>query len=244
MAMFATHLLVDSQSQKQFLVDEGIFTADRGTVIGNGSICGVDSRRFCPDASARAAIRHELGIAADDTVFLFLGRLNREKGVKELAKAFSIIAAERTDVRLVFVGAEEDVAYAEIINICDSQADKLARVLFTPEPHKFMAAADIFCLPSYREGFGQVIIEAAACGIPAISTRIYGVTDAVEDNITGLLVPPESVESLVEAMRKLAGNPELCKRMGEAARKRVIELFDHEKVTRGLIAFYNQLLHD
>lgn len=238
---FATHIIVDSDSQRQFLRNEGVLADNQGLVIGNGSICGVDPARFCPDSQVKADIRAKLGIGLDHTLILFLGRLNKDKGMLELAQAFSTIASCRENVFLALVGAEEDVSYERIQEICGEHADKLRRILFTPDPHHYMAAADIFCLPSYREGFGQVIIEAAACAVPTVATRIYGITDAVNDNQTGLLIPVGDIDLLVQSLLKLIDNPSLRMQLGESARKRALELFSCTVITQGLIDLYRRL---
>lgn len=240
--LFATHVLVDSPSQRDFLVAEGVLSQNRGVVIGQGSICGVDSQRFHPDAQVRDLVRAELGIGLEQTVVLFLGRLNREKGMLDLATAFADIASQCSDVVLMLVGAEEDVPFSLVQQICGEHHERLRRVSFTPEPERYMAAADIFCLPSYREGFGQVIIEAAASGVPTVASRIYGITDAVDDGRTGLLFPAGDVSALAQALLKLIVDDELRRRMGEAARARALSLFSSEKNTAEMLELYDKLL--
>ena len=239
---FATHILVDSPSQRDFLIAEGVLPPEKGQVIGHGSICGVDRHRFHPDEQTRVTVREDLGIGLESKVILFLGRLNRDKGMLDLAAAFADIAARLSDTALVLVGAEEDVPFAQIQNLCGQYRDRLRRVSFTPHPERYMAAADIFCLPSYREGFGQVVIEAAACGVPTVATRIYGITDAVEDNLSGLLYPPGDVTQLTDKLMLLIDDAELCMKMGLAARVRAIELFSSERVTEQQIKLYAKVL--
>lgn len=241
-AAFATHVLVDSPSQRDFLIAEGVLPRNKAEVIGHGSICGVDPRRFRPDAQVRDAVRAELGIGAAQTVILFLGRLNRDKGVLDLAAAFADLAARRSDVTLVLVGAEEDVSFANLQAVCGTHRDRLRRVSFTPYPERYMAAADIYCLPSYREGFGQGIIEAAASGVPTVASRIYGITDAVEDGKTGRLFPAGDVAALTGALSALIEDRQLRRKMGEAARVRALELFSSEKISAELIRRYEEMI--
>lgn len=239
--LLATDILAVSPSQRDFLVNEGVLPPGKAKVIGAGSICGVDPLRFRPDAENRQAVRHGLGIAQDARVILFVGRLNRDKGMPELAAAFDTIAKQHFDVELLLVGAEEDVSFRRIQEICHAERDRLHYVSFTATPEHYMAAADIFCLPSYREGFGLTIIEAAACGVPAVASRIYGITDAVADGKTGLLFPVGDAAALTQALLRLITENELRQKMGSAARERALELFSSEKIAHELLALYEEL---
>ena len=238
----ATHILVDSPSQRDFLVSEGVLQQGKGIVIGHGSICGVDANRFHPDEQARNTVRSELGIGTEQTVILFLGRLNRDKGILDLAAAFAGIASQRNDVTLVLAGTEEDVTFSRVREICGAHRKRLRSVGFTPSPERYMAAADIFCLPSYREGFGQVIIEAGASGVPTVASRIYGVTDAVEDGKTGLLFAAGDVAALTQTLLKLIEDRNSRLRMGASARTRALELFSSRNITEKMLAFHGGLL--
>jgi len=241
--LFATQVLLDSPSQRDFLISEGVLPQGKGIVIGHGSICGVDAHRFHPDARVREAVRSELSISSEQSVILYLGRLNRDKGILDLAVAFTEIASNRSDVVLVLVGAEEDVSFEQVQQICGVvNRERVRRVNFTLNPERYMAAADIFCLPSYREGFGQVIIEAGASGIPTVASRIYGITDAVEDGKTGLLFPAGDVAELRQALLRLIENQEMRQIMGVLARKRAIEFFSSERITTALLRLYETLL--
>ena len=105
-----------------------------------------------------------------------------------------------------------------------------------------MAAADIFCLPSNREGFGMTIIESTACGVPTVASRIYGITDAVEEGKTGLLFTAGDVSGLTQSLLTLIEDKSLRQQMGVAARLRVLDLFPAHKITEGVLAFYAELL--
>jgi glycosyltransferase involved in cell wall biosynthesis len=237
-----THVLADSASQLEFLRAEGVVKRSQGEVLARGSICGVDTARFRPDNAARNEIRRELGIGPDAFVFVFLGRLTRDKGVVELARAFGEIAAGRDDLFLLCVGPDEAALSDEVRSACGPAAARLRLVGWTSTPEAYIAASDVACLPSYREGFGAAVIEAAAAGLPAIGSRIYGVVDAIEENATGLLFEAGNVRQLAAAMRSLADDRELRSRLGEAARARAIRDFSTTSVTTAMLDFYKRVV--
>lgn len=241
-ARLDTHVLVDSPSQRDFLLAERVLSVDQGMVLGKGSVSGVDAARFRPDPAARAALRTELAIPDTAIVFLFVGRLTRDKGIPELAAAFAEVARGRDDAYLVLVGPDEAALAQAMQAACGPHAARLRFAGFSEQPEKFMAAADVFCLPSHREGFGSVVIEAAAAGLPAIGSRIYGVVDAIEDGVTGLLVGAGDVPALAAAMRRMAEDAGLRRSLGTAARARALRDFSKEALTAGLVDFYGRLV--
>lgn len=242
LAALTTHPLVDSSSQLDFLVAEGVLPPGKAEVIGKGSICGVDTERFRPDAGARLAVRAELGISAEAVVFLFLGRLNRDKGIPELVDAFTALAARRPDCMLLLVGPDEGGMLSRLASLAGDVQRRVGHVGYTRQPERYMAAADVFCLPSHREGFGMSVIEAAAAGLPAVASRIYGVTDAVAEGETGLLHPPGDRAAIESVLDILAGSAELRRTLGTRARERVERDFSEEALTRGQVAFYGKIL--
>lgn len=241
-ARLDTHVLVDSATQRDFLRAQGVLRAGEGEVLANGSVCGVDAARFRPDPATRAAIRDELSIPASALVFLFVGRLNRDKGVLDLACAFEAVARKRADVFLLFAGPDEEALERQIRTRCGETASRVRFVSWTDAPERYMAASDVFCLPSYREGFGAVIIEAAAAGLPAIGSRIYGIVDAIQEGSTGLLFTAGSVSELAAAMEKLAGDQTMRSTLGGAARARALKAFSRGTLTAALVSFYERIL--
>lgn len=240
-ALFATHILVDSHSQRDFLIREKIISADESHVIGNGSMCGVDLKRFSFDAVVRDEIRQRFLIGDSDIVFLFLGRLTMDKGLLDLARSFSRLCETRQDAHLIIVGPDEEDLKDRISSVCETCLDRLHFEDYTHTPEKFMAASDIFCLPSYREGFGAVIIEAAAVGIPSIGTRIYGLTDAIENGVTGFLYEAGNVDELYAGMLQLLNDPALRNKLGENARERAARDFSKDRIVSGMIEFYRNI---
>lgn len=230
LVMTSTCLLADSQSQIDFLISQGVVDKKKIRLIGKGSICGIDIEKFKKHDSKREEIRAKLDIAGDAIVFLFVGRLNKEKGVKELVQAYSSLHEKIPNTYLIFVGPDEENQTKVVHENAGNAMKNIRMIDETPHPEVFYSAADIFCLPSYREGFGQVLIEAGASELPVIATNIYGIVDAVVDGETGILVPVASANDLMAAMILLSKDLDLRKRMGEAGRVRVESHFLQDRV--------------
>lgn len=238
-ARMATHLFADSPSQHDFLVREGILTSDRCTVLGRGSVSGVDTRRFRPDPAARAAVRAELGIDQRARVVLYLGRVTRDKGVLDLARAFARLPA---DAVLLVAGPDEERLAPRMLELSGPAASRLRFAGYTAQPERFLAASDVLCLPSYREGFGTVVIEAAATSVPAVASRIYGITDAMVHGETGLLFTAGDYGELAAALAAILADDSLRARLGCEARRRAVEYFSQEQLTGQLAALYARIL--
>lgn len=241
-ALNAVHVLVDSRSQRDFLIGEKVVSGKKTQVLADGSICGVNTERFRPNPEIRETVRRELNVEGSGIVLLYVGRLAEDKGLTDLASAFNAVCERHNTVYLLLVGPDEEGMRDRIIRLCTGHLERIRFVDYTATPERFMAAADVFCLPSYREGFGMAVIEAAAVGIPAIATRIYGVTDAVEEGATGFLYEPHSVHELAEKMLVTVDNPEIRSEMGRKARDRVNRLYSAERVASAFLDFYQSVL--
>nr|NJM01490.1 glycosyltransferase family 4 protein [Desulfobacula sp.] len=238
-ALLTTHAYADSASQREFLIIKKIISRKKIKTMAHGSISGVDLKRFKPDRINREKIRKAFAVEEDSVVILFLGRMNVDKGVKDLISAF--VRMETQTAHLFLVGPDECGIKKQIPLMAGSSQLRIHIVDYTFEPETYMAAADIFCLPSYREGFGSVIIEAAACGLPSVASRIYGLTDAVVHGVTGFFFPPGDIESLHNAIVALVKDPQLRVCMGKAARNRAWDLFDQKRLTRSMVQEYLML---
>ena len=239
--LFATRILVDSPSQRQFLLDEKVISVGKSSVLHKGSLSGVDLERFRLNSDARVTLRQGMGFSDNDVVFLFIGRLNRDKGVVDLASAFCRVAETYPNVKLLIVGPDEENIAAEIKRITLGCAAQVYFVGFSNKPEDIMSSADVLCLPSYREGFGNVVIEAAAVGIPTIGSRIYGITDAVVDGETGLLFEVKNVPALESCIRTLAADNEFRTRLGRQAINRVHKDFSSDQLGLAWLNYYREL---
>ena len=181
-------------------------------------------------------------IKDDFLVFLFVGRLKKEKGIFELVKAFKNLIKENDKIVLIIVGPDEDEVKKKLFLDIEKFKDVIRWVDFTKTPEIYMAASDIFVLPSYREGFGSVIIEAAACGLPTIGSNIYGISDAIIDGKTGLLFPVKSSGELEVAMLELITNKELRIQLGIEAMDRANNYFSQDDITSKVLDLYKDML--
>lgn len=243
-AVLDNYLLVDGEGQRQFLINNRVLKEKKSRVLGSGSICGVNLERFNPSDAVRTEKRGELGISEDKIVFVFMGRLNRDKGLHELLAAFNSLATQRDDVYLLLFGSDEENISSTFQNY-SSLENKVNFQYYgrTPEPFNMLQAGDVFVLPTYREGFGSSVIEASALGLPVICSDAYGVMDAMLDDETGLRCKVRDVNSLYNSMLKLAVDKDLRSLLGRKGRERVIKEFDGLYVTQAWVEFYHSLFY-
>ena len=239
LAVCATDLYADSASQAYFLEQSRICAKGRIQVFGEGSVSGVNLTRFSPIPERRLRIRQQLGIASETPVFLFLGRLQRDKGVLVLAAAFAQIMDRHATPQLLLVGPDEEALGSQIAQQLPGRCHIIG---LTSHPEDYIDAADVLCLPSFREGFGSVVIEAAAMGVPTVASRIYGLTDAVVDEETGLLCPPGDPNALANALERML-DISLCKKLALRARERAHSLFGAETISGYWLTYYKKKLN-
>lgn len=242
-ARLDNHILVDGKSQREFLVEEEVLRKGQAEVFGYGSISGVNADRFAPDVESRNKIRIEVGIKANAVCYIFLGRLNHDKGIGELYEAFDWLAGEYDDVYLLLVGYDEEGYVAKLTSYKNiKQGVNFHYYGSTPTPEKILNAGDVFVLPTYREGFGTSVLEAACVGLPCICSDAYGVLDAYVDGETGLRCHVGDANSLYECMKQMHDHPDQRKRMGEKSRQRALTDFNGARLTEYWVDFYYQML--
>lgn len=237
-----TESVTDSKHQKKFLEYEKIVNRDSVKVLANGSICGVDTSRFRPNIDYRSEIRKDNNISSDSIILLFLGRLNKDKGILDLVDVFNdILKKSNKSIFLFLVGPDEENIKTKIKKLKNKNFEKIIFIKFTTHPEKYMAAADIFCLPSYREGFGMVALEASACALPIIASKIYGLIDAIEENKSGLFHEVKNKKQIENLLIKLIDDEGLRKRLGKQGRERVLKDFEQKYVTDEFVNYIQNL---
>jgi glycosyltransferase involved in cell wall biosynthesis len=242
----AHRVLAVSRSIRDVAVEEGICPGDKIAVLLEGSVNGVDAGHFKPHgAEARRATRARLGIPDDAEVVGFAGRLVRDKGLVELAEAWSRLRELRQGAHLLVVGREEPQDPVPAHVLAGLRADPrvhMAGHARAPEMPGLYAAMDVVALPTHREGFGIVAIEAGAMELPIVATRIPGCVDAVVDGVTGVLVPAGDAGALCTALERYLKDPELRARHGSAGRARVLTSFQQPALWTALAREYSALL--
>jgi glycosyltransferase involved in cell wall biosynthesis len=234
-------VLCNSKSLRAEALALGFAPAGKLLVLGEGSSNGVDVEHFSPGPSD---VREKIGIPREAPVVGFVGRLTRDKGLPELIVAFDRILRAEPSTHLLLVGwfdAAEDALDSEL----------RTRILSNPRIHctgfvsdvaPYYRAMDVMVLPTWREGFPNAVLEAAASGIPVITTESTGARDAVIPEVTGLLIPPGYPEAIYESVLKLLRDPERRSQMGRAARAWVVEHYSEEQVLGLTAEYYRSLL--
>lgn len=258
---FATKVYPNSFAMRDIIIKEGFCAPGKLKVLGNGSSNGIDTQYFSNAAVPPVAIstlREELGITADDFVFIFVGRLVGDKGINELVEAFSkLVEAERKvkvkaevedvfvsfsgrSVKLLLVGpleTELDALKPETLQEIQ-QHPSIISVGYQDDVRPYFAIADALAFPSYREGFPNVVLQAGAMELPAIVTDINGCNEIISEEENGLIIPVKDAEALQAAMEKIITDQAFYHRMKENARPMIESRYRQEVVWQALLEEY------
>jgi glycosyltransferase involved in cell wall biosynthesis len=243
----ASEVLCVSRSVRRFIIASGFCAPEKCRILGDGGSHGVDTEKFNPAVrgpATRTRIRNEYEIPEDALLLGYIGRLVPDKGIAELALAWTSIRNQFPQVRLLVCGyCEHDHPLPP--GLIDTLRND-PRVRFTggvvkDMPHIY-SAIDICILPSYREGLPNVALECAAMQLPIVTTRVAGCVDSVRNGITGLIVQPRDPEALAAALRRLIENPALRQTLGVEARRFVSRRFSENKISQLLLQEYARLM--
>lgn len=241
----STHIFAVSPKNKEFAIKEKLYKDNKAKVVGNGGTIGVDLNVFDINLKNtwREEIREQYKIEKEDFVYGFVGRLSRDKGARELVKAFLSIE-KNENVKLMIVGPlEEQCLDLDLIN-CIKASKKviLTGLINNKEIKKYYSAIDVLVHPTYREGFGMVLQEAGALSVPSITTNIPGASEVMIDKESCLIVKPKNVEELKNAMLTLYADREMLLYIGEKAYERTLKLYKRELMLENQRKAYQELL--
>jgi glycosyltransferase involved in cell wall biosynthesis len=238
--------VIESESFSMFetAIEHNIYPREKASVIWNGSACGVNLSKYQLPMKAqwREEVREMYGIPPSACVFGYCGRITRDKGMNELFKSFREVLKER-NAYLMIIGAYDnpETIDQEVFD----WAKKCPNVIFTGRQNqvsKYYSALDVFMSLSYREGFGLVVIEAAAMAVPGIVSDALGQRDTIVNGETGLLVKTKDTDSVINAMNFCIEHPEAVLEMGQKARHDVETKYDQDTLFKMLAEHRNELI--
>ncbi|WP_416150492.1 glycosyltransferase [Salipaludibacillus sp. HK11] len=240
----STYIEPDSKGNLLFSHQEGLYKENKSKVVWNGSANGVDLNKF--DVSSkqkwRGIIRKKYYVSAVDFVVGFVGRIDKDKGINELLSAFKVISAKYTNIKLFIIGSKDlDEGINEDLFSWSFSSDAVIYCGYTKNVEYYLAALDLFILPSYREGFGSGVIEAEAMGVPVIVSDIPGPTDAMQKGITGLVIPKGSSDHIVKAIETCFKSPTMLSEMSKNAILFADNKFDQDVLWKYILEDRNEL---
>ena len=240
----ATKVIPEGEGVKKTLLREKI-TSKPLQVILNGNINGIDTNYFTATAvvQSKTNIREKLGFDKNDFVFVFVGRMVKDKGINELVSAFSQLYKENPRGKLLLVGPFEkelDPLFPETEQaILNHEGIKF--VGFQKDVRPFFKAADALVFPSYREGFPNVVMQAGAMGLPSIVTDINGCNEIIIEGKNGAIIPSRDRKALLEQMNYFMTNPTAVEEMAQQSRNLISSRFEQSKVWKATLEMYQSL---
>ncbi|WMI67267.1 glycosyltransferase family 4 protein [Mangrovimonas sp. YM274] len=241
-----THVLPNSFELKRTIEKLKFTSNGKLKVIANGSSNGIDELHYDANKVSKEQkelLRNKLNIKNEDVVFIYLGRVVKDKGINELVSAFDQLSKEFQNSKLLIVGPREDdldpiSQESEIIITNNSQ-------IIVPgaqsDIRPFVAISDVLAFPSYREGFPNVVLQASCMGLPCIVTDINGCNEIISDGENGIIIPPKDVKALLKAMKFMMENPKNRIKMSEGARQNIVDKYKQSLVWDELLKFYKSL---
>lgn len=243
----ATHVLCVSDGVRNTLETDGICSKQKSRVIGSGSCNGIDLSQFNPEAytaEQKRTLRAQYGIAPDEFVFISMGRIVKDKGVNEMIHAFTRYRKENSKARLMMLGAFEDSLNpvdADVASIIRESKEGVVYCGRQQDVKPFLAASQCLLLPSYREGFGLVLMEAGAMGVPVVCSDIIGCNNVVTGD-NGLLVPPRDAVALYHAMRTMAEDKDAYGNFVSSTRRSISNRFEQRALWQKFLEFYQSII--
>lgn len=245
----ANYVISITPSMASYAIENNILSENKTIILAKASSNGINTNRFNPknkNSEKVNQLKNEFGINNNDFIVGFVGRVVKSKGVEEIYKSYKVLKEKYTNLKLLIVGPIEYTSDSVDNNILqEMEADP--NVILTgqrKEVEFFYQLMSVFTLPShnFREGFGNVAMEASASGIPIIVTRGAGCQDAVLDSFTGMLIDPINQFQLKEAIEKYICDAELINNHGSNGVKYANDFFKNEIIWEAQVNFYNKLL--
>ncbi|WP_068596561.1 glycosyltransferase family 4 protein [Vaginella massiliensis] len=242
----ATKVYPNSLGLQKIILEEKFTSPQKLKVIGKGSSNGIDTSQFDPalvTEETKREMRKDLGIKDDDFVFLFVGRVVKDKGLNELVEAFNNLHSKNPNAHLVIVGnfeRELDPLKPETENLIDTHSN-IHAVGYKTNVIDYFAMADVLTFPSYREGFPNVVMQAAAMQLNCIVSDINGCNEIIADGDNGWIVPVKNSELLEEKMQWCLHNQKQSEQMGLKSRAIMISNYERKYIWNEILKEYQKL---
>lgn len=243
---FATKVYPNSKGLYDFILLEKFTKPSKLSIIGKGSSNGIDTAYFDPSLYSdndKTSLKSEWGISQNHFLFVFVGRLVKDKGINELIASFSKLSILKDKVSLLLVGPFEndlDPLLPATLKIIENHSH-IYSAGYQNDVRPFFAIADALVFPSYREGFPNVVMQAGAMGLPSIVTDINGCNEIIQNGINGLIIPPKEIDELYEAMQLLVEEPVLYSNIKKVARNNIEKKYNRKQVWQALLEEYKKL---
>lgn len=226
----ATKVYSNSYLLMDYIINSRLCKVNKISVLGNGSSNGINTHFFSKenvDLKKINLVKHKYNITSDDFVFIYIGRIVKDKGINELIEAFNNISIINKNVRLLLVGKQEhELSPLDQKTICIMNTNSQIHVVgYQMDVRPYLLSSDALVFPTYREGFPNVPMQACSMGLPAIVTNINGCNEIINET-NGILIQPKNIAALYSAMLEFVNNPELVKRLSLNARNSIVSRFD------------------
>lgn len=237
----ATKVYPNSYGLYDYIVSEKLCKKKKLKVIGSGSSNGIDSSFFDPDHYVdddKQKLRQSIQIDENDFVFIFIGRLVKDKGINELVSAFRKLNTDHCKLLLVGTYEKElDPLLPETENEIENNRNIIS-VGYQDDVRPYLSISNTLVFPSYREGFPNVVMQAGAMGLPSIVTNINGCNEIIIKGENGVIIPQKDEVALLEAMKYVLDNPNLVKKMSFNARPHIVKRYEQRTVWEALLEEY------
>jgi len=242
----ASKIYPNSFAMKDIIIKNKFTKESKLKVIEKGSTNGIDTNHFDPkliDEASKKELKKTLNINPEDLVFVFVGRLVRDKGINELVKTFTKLNSEYPSTKLILVGPFEDhlnplkpITYELIKN-----HKSISYVGYQKDVRPYFAISDVLAFPSYREGFPNVVMQAGSMGLASIVTDINGCNEIIENEVNGMIIPPKNEDALFKAMKFMINHPEERIKMANMSRSKIVNNYQQKIVWNALLKEYQSL---
>ena len=242
---FANKVYPNSYGLKDYIVENKFCSAKKLCVLGKGSSNGIDVKYFSMEGYNtlfQKEFKEKMGILKDDFVFIFVGRIVKDKGIVEFIDAFTSI--QSTTISLLLVGPfEEDLDPLPLATLQTIKThSKIVHVGYQQDVRPFFAISNALVFPSYREGFPNVVLQTLAMGLPAIVSDINGCNEIITNNVNGLIIPKKDTHALANAMQVFLGDSKTYQDLAKNTRNSIVENYERSKYWSHLLAEYEALL--